>query len=109
MATRCSSATSRGQIWIDLEPLTPRQVDVKVSDGALAVDVRTDEQLDEAHVPGVVCIPAPHAGFGTRLAWIADLEQEIVFVGRDDEEPGARRSSRRRCGSATSPGSFAAA
>ena len=26
------------------------------------------------------------AGFGTKLAWIADRDQEIVFVGRDDED-----------------------
>ena len=26
------------------------------------------------------------AGFGTKLAWIADRAQEVVFVGRDDED-----------------------
>jgi rhodanese-related sulfurtransferase len=26
------------------------------------------------------------SGFGTKLAWIADREQEIVFVGRDDAD-----------------------
>jgi len=26
------------------------------------------------------------AGFGSKLAWLADREQEIVFVGRDDED-----------------------
>ena len=26
------------------------------------------------------------AGFGSQLAWLADREQEIVFVGRDDDD-----------------------
>jgi rhodanese-related sulfurtransferase len=26
------------------------------------------------------------AGFGTKLAWLADPEQEVVFVGRDDAD-----------------------
>ena len=36
------------------------------------------------------------AGFGSRLAWLADPEQEVVFVGRDDEDgrrAGAARAS----------------
>jgi hydroxyacylglutathione hydrolase len=50
------------------------------------VDVRTDQQFDEAHVPGAVCITALSAGFGSRLAWIADREQEILLIGRDDDD-----------------------
>ena len=67
-------------------PLTPRQVQMKCGEGALVVDVRTDQQFDEAHIPGAVCITALSAGFGTRLAWIADRAQEIVLVGRDDDD-----------------------
>ena len=70
----------------DAEPLTPRQVEVKRDEGALLVDVRTDLQFDDAHIPGAVCNPAVRAGFGTKLAWIADREQEVVFLGRDDED-----------------------
>jgi rhodanese-related sulfurtransferase/glyoxylase-like metal-dependent hydrolase (beta-lactamase superfamily II) len=68
------------------QPLAPRQVDQKSAAGVLVVDVRTDQQFDEAHIPGAVCITALVAGFGTRLAWIADREQEIVLVGRDDHD-----------------------
>ena len=32
------------------------------------------------------------AGFGTRLAWLADRDQEIVLIGRDDED--ARRAAK---------------
>ena len=72
--------------WIEMLPLAPRQLDQKRQDGAMIVDVRTDSQFDDAHVPGAVCIPMHGMGFGSRLAWLADREQEIAFVGRDDEE-----------------------
>jgi hydroxyacylglutathione hydrolase len=71
-------------------PLTPRQVAQHVDDGALAVDVRTDLQFDDAHIPGAVSITALRAGFGSKLAWLARPEQPVVVVGRDDED--ARRA-----------------
>jgi hydroxyacylglutathione hydrolase len=67
-------------------PLTPRQVEQQRRDGALVVDVRTDFQFDDAHVPGSVSNTMMRSGFGTKLAWIADRDQEIVFVGRDDAD-----------------------
>jgi hydroxyacylglutathione hydrolase len=75
----------------ELNPLTPRQVEQKRSEGALVVDVRTDLQFDDAHIPGSIAIPAVQAGFGTRLAWLADRDQAIVLIGRDDED--ARRAA----------------
>jgi hydroxyacylglutathione hydrolase len=77
---------------VEVGPLAPRQVELKRSEGALIVDVRTDLQFDEAHIPGAVAITALRAGFGTKLAWVADREQEIVLVGRDDAE--GRRAAR---------------
>jgi hydroxyacylglutathione hydrolase len=71
---------------IDLPPLTPRQVALRRDAGALVVDVRTDLQFDDAHIPDAICNPAVRAGFGTKLAWVADREQPVVFVGRDDAE-----------------------
>jgi hydroxyacylglutathione hydrolase len=76
---------------VEMLPLTPRQVDEKRKQGALLVDVRTDLQFDEAHIDGAVSNSALRAGFGTKLAWIADREQEIVLIGRDDDE--ARRAA----------------
>ena len=35
------------------------------------------------------------AGFGTKLAWVADRDQEIVLVGRDDEDGRVRPGSPR--------------
>jgi hydroxyacylglutathione hydrolase len=80
---------NRGPLVTDVvgaHPLTPRQLGVKRDADALVVDVRTDLQFDDAHIPGAVCNPAVRAGFGTKLAWIARHDQEVVFVGRDDED-----------------------
>jgi glyoxylase-like metal-dependent hydrolase (beta-lactamase superfamily II)/rhodanese-related sulfurtransferase len=71
---------------VELLPLTPRQIEQRQTGGALVVDVRTGLQFDEAHIPGAICIPALHAGFGTRLAWLAERDQETVLVGRDDQD-----------------------
>jgi hydroxyacylglutathione hydrolase len=71
---------------VELLPLTPRQVELLRAEGDLIVDVRTDLQFDEAHIPGAACITMLHQGFGTKLAWVADREQEIVLVGRDDDD-----------------------
>jgi hydroxyacylglutathione hydrolase len=71
---------------VELLPLTPRQVELLHAEGDLIVDVRTDLQFDEAHIPGAVCITMLHQGFGTKLAWVANREQEIVLVGRDDHD-----------------------
>jgi glyoxylase-like metal-dependent hydrolase (beta-lactamase superfamily II)/rhodanese-related sulfurtransferase len=82
-------ALNRGPLRTDhvsAEPLTPRQVEAKQRAGALVVDVRTDLQFDDAHIPAAVCNPAIRAGFGTKLAWVADRDREVVLVGRDDED-----------------------
>ena len=71
---------------VELLPLAPRQVEQARAGGAMLVDVRTDQQFDDAHIPGAISIPMLNAGFGSKLAWLADPEQDIVFVGRDDED-----------------------
>jgi len=50
--------------------------------------VRTDQQFDDAHIAGALCIPMLVAGFGSKLAWLADREHEIVFVGRAEWAAG---------------------
>ena len=71
---------------LEVMPLTPRQLEQRQRDRALIVDVRTDQQFDEAHIPGSLSNTMLRSGFGTKLAWLADRGQEIVFVGRDDED-----------------------
>jgi hydroxyacylglutathione hydrolase len=82
-------ARNRGPLHVggaDPQPLTPRQVVVAQERGALVVDVRTELQFDEAHVPGAVAVTAFRAGFGSKLAWIAQLDEPIVLIGRDDDD-----------------------
>ena len=82
-------ALNRGPLAVeavDVHPLTPRQVEQTEEDGAMVVDVRTELQFDEAHIPSAVCITALRGGFGTRLAWLAEPGQPLVLVGRDDED-----------------------
>jgi glyoxylase-like metal-dependent hydrolase (beta-lactamase superfamily II) len=71
---------------VEVLPLASRQIEQKAAEGALLVDVRTDLQFDEAHIPGSICVTMLHAGFGTRLAWIAAPGQEVLLIGRDDED-----------------------
>ena len=81
-------ALNRGPLvkeTVDAHPLTPRQVQQAQEGGALVVDVRTELQFDEAHIPGAVSITSRRAGFGSKLAWIANPKQPLVLVGRDDE------------------------
>ena len=82
-------ALNRGPLLresIEAHPLAPRQVGSHQRDGALVIDVRTELQFDEAHIPGAVCITSLRAGFGSKLAWLVDPQQPVVIVGRDDDD-----------------------
>jgi rhodanese-related sulfurtransferase len=86
---------NRGPLMADgvqLDALSPRQVESRRQAGALLVDVRSDQQFDDAHIDGAISNSLLRAGFGTKLAWIADLEQEVVVIGRDDAD--GRRAGR---------------
>jgi glyoxylase-like metal-dependent hydrolase (beta-lactamase superfamily II)/rhodanese-related sulfurtransferase len=71
---------------VEAAALYPHQVELKRDEGALLVDVRTDLQFDDVHIRGSICIPSFSSGFGSKLAWLADHDQEIVFIGRDDAD-----------------------
>lgn len=71
---------------VEVAALYPHQVELKRDEGALLVDVRTDLQFDDVHIEGSICIPSFSSGFGSKLAWLADHDQEIVFIGRDDDD-----------------------
>jgi len=88
-------ALNRGALLtsgVEAAALYPHQVELKRDEGALLVDVRTDLQFDDVHISGSICIPSFSSGFGSKLAWLADHEQEIVFIGRDDAD--GRRAAR---------------
>jgi hydroxyacylglutathione hydrolase len=70
----------------DPRALGVAELEAKQAAGAVVVDVRTDADYDEAHIPGAICNPAVRAGFGTKLAWIAGRDQEVVLVGEADAD-----------------------
>jgi hydroxyacylglutathione hydrolase len=73
-------------------PMNPVQLRRRQDAGALVIDVRADVQFDDAHIAGAVAVSSQRSGFGTRLGWLAPPGQEVVLVGRDDDE--ARRAAR---------------
>jgi hydroxyacylglutathione hydrolase len=66
--------------------LSPDRVEELRASGALAVDLRSDREFDDAHIPGAVWIPVGRSGFGTKIAWLASPGERIVFAGRDDAD-----------------------
>ncbi|HEX8958819.1 MAG TPA: rhodanese-like domain-containing protein [Solirubrobacterales bacterium] len=64
--------------------LTPRRFEVAIAEGALAVDSRTNEQFDEAHIPGAISASAYDTGFATKVAQVVPPEAEVVIVAASD-------------------------
>ncbi len=64
--------------------LSPRAVEVAMAGGAMLVDARTNDQFDEAHIPGAISASAYDTGFATKVARIAPAEAEVVMVAASD-------------------------
>jgi hydroxyacylglutathione hydrolase len=64
--------------------LTPRRFEAAIAGGAIAVDSRTNEQFDEAHVPGAISASAYDTGFATKVAQVVSPEDEVVVVAASD-------------------------
>jgi len=64
--------------------LTPRRFEAAIATGALAVDSRTNEQFDEAHIPGAISASAYDTGFATKVAQVVPPEAEVVVVAASD-------------------------
>jgi rhodanese-related sulfurtransferase len=65
-------------------PLTPRAVEGGIAEGALLVDARTNEQFDEAHIPGAISASAYETGFGTKVAKVVPADAELIVVAASD-------------------------
>jgi rhodanese-related sulfurtransferase len=74
---------------VELARLFPQELEQRQRAGAIVVDVRTDLQFADGHVPGSISIPLHRGGFGTKLAWVAGAAEQIIFVG-SDEDAGRR-------------------
>ncbi len=64
--------------------LTPRRFEAAIAEGALAIDSRTNEQFDEAHIPGAISASAYDTGFATKVAQVVPPDAEIVVVAASD-------------------------
>src|SRR3954453_14422241 len=65
-------------------PLAPRSVEVGIAEGALLVDARTNEQFDEAHIPGAISASAYETGFATKVAKVVPPDVELIVVAASD-------------------------
>jgi hydroxyacylglutathione hydrolase len=65
-------------------PLAPRAVELGIAEGALLVDARTNDQFDEAHVPGAISASAYETGFATKVAKVVPPDVELIVVAPSD-------------------------
>jgi hydroxyacylglutathione hydrolase len=65
-------------------PLAPRAVEVGIAEGALVVDARTNEQFDEAHIPGAISASAYETGFATKVARVVPPDLELIVVAASE-------------------------
>ena len=78
---------NRGPLIEDLgapTPHTPREVEVALAGGALLIDARTNEQFDEAHIPGAISASAYDTGFATKVAHVVSADAELIVVAASD-------------------------
>jgi hydroxyacylglutathione hydrolase len=64
--------------------LSPRGVEAAIAEGALAVDSRTNDQFNEAHIPGSISASAYDTGFATKVARVVPPDAELVIVAASD-------------------------
>jgi hydroxyacylglutathione hydrolase len=80
-------AINRGPLVEDMgtpTPLSPHAVESAIAEGALLVDARTNEQFDEAHVPGAISASAYDTGFATKVARVVPPDAELIVVAASD-------------------------
>jgi hydroxyacylglutathione hydrolase len=65
-------------------PLAPLEVESAITGGAIVIDARTNEQFDEAHIPGALSVSAYDTGFATKVAEIVDAGAEPIVVAASD-------------------------
>ena len=65
-------------------PLAPRAVEAAIADGAVVIDARTNEQFDEAHIPGALSASAYDTGFATKVARVVPRDADLIVVAASD-------------------------
>ena len=64
--------------------LTPHGFEAAIAAGALAIDSRTNEQFDEAHIPGSISASAYDTGFATKVAEMVPVDAALLVVAASD-------------------------
>jgi hydroxyacylglutathione hydrolase len=64
--------------------MTPHGFEAAIAEGALAIDSRTNEQFDEAHIPGSISASAYDTGFATKVAQVVPVDAELLVVAASD-------------------------
>ncbi len=64
--------------------MTPHGFEAAIAEGALAVDSRTNEQFDEAHIPGAISASGYDTGFATKVAEMVPVDAELLVVAASD-------------------------
>jgi hydroxyacylglutathione hydrolase len=75
-----------------LDPLAPARVKELVDEGVLLLDGRSPREFDAEHLPGSVNVTMTRSSVGTRAAWIADPERDVLLNAAGEDE--ARRFGR---------------
>jgi hydroxyacylglutathione hydrolase len=75
-----------------IEPLAPARVKEMTDADILLLDGRPTRDFDAEHVPGSVNVTMIRSSVGTRAAWIADPEADVVISAASEEE--ARKMAR---------------
>ena len=80
---------NRGPLLTDavtLDPLSPACVKEMLDGGATLLDGRSPREFDGAHVPGSINVTMARSAVGTRAAWIADPQRDVLVTAGSDEE-----------------------
>jgi hydroxyacylglutathione hydrolase len=64
--------------------LTPHGFEAAIAAGAVAIDSRTNEQFDEAHIPGSISASGYDTGFATKVAEMVPVDAELLVVAASD-------------------------
>ena len=81
----------------DADAVAPRR-SRPIASGALVVDARTNEQFDEAHIPGAISASAYETGFATKVAKVLGPETRVIVVAGRRATSSRRPSCSRRVG-----------
>jgi hydroxyacylglutathione hydrolase len=68
------------------EPGTPAVVRALAESGALVLDGRSPREFDSGHLPGSINVTIVGNGVGTKAAWVAEPDTEIVIVAASGSE-----------------------